>query len=270
MSKHNKKRNTAFIYEALVREVVKQSVAKSTNKRNIAIGLLKEHFKKNTMLRKELDLYKALLETKDIDEKIAEKLISETKRQHQDIDQNQLFTEQSEVISVINKRLSKGVFTNFVPSYKDLATIAQIFSDTTKPKNKVLLENKILEKMTLKKDYATSPQAVSNLVVKSFVSRFNEVYGHLLEEQKEMLSKYITSFVDDGTEFNFYLNEEIGRLKNVLKDSKKLKEVKEDSAMNEKLLEVVKILNAFKEKPSGKDDLLNLLGIQNLVRELQS
>ena len=33
MSKHNKKRNTAFIYEALVREVVKQSIAKNKQKR---------------------------------------------------------------------------------------------------------------------------------------------------------------------------------------------------------------------------------------------
>ena len=33
MAKHNKKRNTAFIYEALVREIVKQSVAKNEQKR---------------------------------------------------------------------------------------------------------------------------------------------------------------------------------------------------------------------------------------------
>ena len=46
MSKHNKKRNTAFIYEALVREVVKQSIAKNTKKRNLAISLIKEFFNK--------------------------------------------------------------------------------------------------------------------------------------------------------------------------------------------------------------------------------
>ena len=33
MAKHNKKRNTAFIYEALVREIVKQSVAKDEKKK---------------------------------------------------------------------------------------------------------------------------------------------------------------------------------------------------------------------------------------------
>ena len=36
MGKHNKKRNTAFIYETLVREIVKQSVAKNEEKRKAA------------------------------------------------------------------------------------------------------------------------------------------------------------------------------------------------------------------------------------------
>ena len=35
MARHNKKRNTAFIYESLVREIVKQSVAKDEKKRNV-------------------------------------------------------------------------------------------------------------------------------------------------------------------------------------------------------------------------------------------
>ena len=44
MGKHNKKRNTAFIYETLVREIVKQSVAKNEEKRNLAIQIMKEAF----------------------------------------------------------------------------------------------------------------------------------------------------------------------------------------------------------------------------------
>ena len=66
MAKHNKKRNTMFIYETLIREVVKQSVNKNTAKRDIAIGILKEYFKKDTQLRQELDLYRTLLETKGL------------------------------------------------------------------------------------------------------------------------------------------------------------------------------------------------------------
>ena len=50
MAKHNKKRNTAFIYEALVREIVKQSVAKNNEKRNAAIQIMKEAFAPRTEL----------------------------------------------------------------------------------------------------------------------------------------------------------------------------------------------------------------------------
>ena len=74
MARHNKKRNTAFIYESLVREIVKQSVAKDEKKRNVAINILKESFSKNTELRKELDLYKTLLENNNLKEKVAEEL----------------------------------------------------------------------------------------------------------------------------------------------------------------------------------------------------
>ena len=45
MPKHNKKRNTAFLYETLVREVVKQTIAKDFDKRDKAIAILKEHIR---------------------------------------------------------------------------------------------------------------------------------------------------------------------------------------------------------------------------------
>ena len=95
MAKHNKKRNTAFIYEALVREIVKQSVAKNNDKRNAAIQIMKEAFAPRTELRKELDLYKTLMENNDLQEKIAEKILVETKTQHTRVNQEQLFKEQS-------------------------------------------------------------------------------------------------------------------------------------------------------------------------------
>ena len=101
MAKHNKKRNTAFIYEALVREIVKQSVTKNSKKRNTAIKIMKEAFAPKTELRKELDLYKTLIENSDLEHSIAEKILIETKNQHSKINQKQLFKEQSATISRI-------------------------------------------------------------------------------------------------------------------------------------------------------------------------
>ncbi len=69
-TRHNKKRNTAFIYEALVRELTKCIVAKDESRKGIIVSLVKEHFAKGTILRKELDLYKTLYEAEDLDVRV--------------------------------------------------------------------------------------------------------------------------------------------------------------------------------------------------------
>jgi len=270
MAKHNKKRNTMFIYETLIREVVKQSVNKDTAKRDIAIGVLKEYFKKGTQLRTELDLYRTLLETKGITPKLAERLVNETVKQHGRVNQKRLFSEQSAAISAINKQISKSVFSNFVPNYKDLATISQIFSDTTKPKKKVMLENKLIQRLADPESASSSVKGVSTLVLKSFVKRFNDEYGSLLDEQKELLSKYIGSFADDGTEFNFYLNEELGRLKETVAKGFTDDEVRDDAGTMEKLKAVENILAEFARKPLDNEGMITVLKIQGLAKELRA
>ena len=54
--KHNKKRNTAFLYEALIKELTESIVRKNEEKKKNIVTILKEHFRKGTLLRKELNL----------------------------------------------------------------------------------------------------------------------------------------------------------------------------------------------------------------------
>ena len=75
MNKHNKKRNTGFIYEALVREIIKQTIKEGDNQRDYVVSLVKEHFNKGSLLYKDLIYYKTLSETKDVDERFATKLL---------------------------------------------------------------------------------------------------------------------------------------------------------------------------------------------------
>ena len=44
--KHNKKRNTAFVYETLVRELTESVVKNNKNKQNKIVSIIKEHFSK--------------------------------------------------------------------------------------------------------------------------------------------------------------------------------------------------------------------------------
>ena len=64
--KHNKKRNTAFIYETLARELTKAIVDNIDEKKNKIVFLVKEHFSPSSVLREELTLYRTLLETNNI------------------------------------------------------------------------------------------------------------------------------------------------------------------------------------------------------------
>ena len=55
--KHNKKRNTAFVYEALVRELTESVVKHNKNKQNKIVSIIKEHFGHESLLKEELELW---------------------------------------------------------------------------------------------------------------------------------------------------------------------------------------------------------------------
>jgi len=103
--KHNKKRNTAFIYETLTRELTKAIVSNAPAKKKNIVSLIKEHFAHGSVLREELRLYQALLETTNIHQKVAERLLQETKFAYSQLDAQEVFDAQSRIISAINKEL---------------------------------------------------------------------------------------------------------------------------------------------------------------------
>ena len=269
--KHNKKRNTAFLYEALVKEVAKSVIEKDLQRKGLLVSIIKEHFNVQTHLGKELQLYRTLASSEDMEANVAEKLIQEAKKEHQKIDKKKLFVEQSRVISKINKTLSRDVFSNFVPNYKNLATISQIFNDDITIKNKVLLEAELLKVMTSETNKSENKLPVSNLVYRTFLKQFNETYGNeLMQEQKSLLQNYILSFNDNGLQFKIYLNEELGRLKKVILKALKVEEIKSDGLMKEKTKTVLGLIENFKNKPFNKNMLTQVLKMQSLVKEIQN
>ena len=136
--RHNKKRNTAFLYETLIVELTKSSVRNDTNRKRNVIAILKEFFSKGTILSKQMEIYKAINETSNVELVIAEKILTEAKIQHDNLDKNVIFENQSALIKKINQILGKNVFSNFVPNYKNLATLSQMFNFGTPIKRKVI------------------------------------------------------------------------------------------------------------------------------------
>jgi len=271
--KHNKKRNTIFLYEALVRELTKATVEKDQDKRETILSIVKEHFNNNTLMGREVRIYKNILETKDAKQSIAEKILSESKIEYSVINKKQLFVEQSQMISRINKELSKDVFTTFVPNYKNLATLQQVFNNVDlTAKERVLLEEEVLQLMTEATGQVEGKELrhIDNLVFKTFVERFNKEYSGLLEEQKTLLSRFISSGIGGDLEFQMYLNDEIGRLKEEVSTAKTAKEFTEDTEMLSKADQVLGILEGFSQKPLEDGDLKKILKIQELAREIKN
>ena len=270
MAKHNKKRNTAFIFEALSHEMTKAIVSKDEEKKRKVVSIVKSHFKKGTELRKELDLFQSLSESSEDNKQMALRIVQEARTQHAAIDKDKLFLEQTDLINSINKELSKSVFSNFVGNYKHLATISQMFGDDTSVKDKVLLEEAIVSAIT-KESEPDTMKSVDGVVYRTFVEKFNEEYSSTLpDEQKELLKRYISSISDNGLDFKMYLNEEVGRLKNKVKESLDSEEIKTDKEMTESTKKVATLLEDMAKKPIDEDLLRQVMNVQNFITEVDS
>ena len=112
---------------------------------------------------------------------------------------------------------------------------------------------------------------IDNLVFKTFANKFNETHTDgLLREQRELLNKYVFSFVDNGIDIKIYLNEELSRLYNVIEESAKHEEIKNDNDMTSSTKDVLTLIESFKDKPIDKNMVSSVLKIQNLVYEITS
>lgn len=269
-TRHNKKRNTAFVYEALIREGTSAILQKDESRCNKVVAIIKKHFKDGSILKKDLDCYKSLYENENMTELDSARIIREARAQKRMIDPNGLFKAQTGLIHDINKEVEPSVFNNFVPNYKSLANIYQMFSDSTNPKDAVLLENLVIQNMT-KKTEQQEQQQVDNLVINTFVTKFNEKYDtELFEEQKTLLNLYIQSFVDNSLEFKSFLNEEISRLKSELEKAKLQNHISNDEEMFKKANQVLLRLESFKKTEINDSMLLTVLKVQSLIRETSS
>jgi hypothetical protein len=269
--RHNKKRNTAFVFESLIREATLAILKNDVEKKDKIIKIIREHFGSNSALKGDFDCYRSLYANQNLDKKTSEKILKETRLQRRLLSPESLFSEQTELINSINKQLSPSVFSNFVPNYKTLATISQLFSDKISPKNKVLIENKIISDMSrAEKEYSTDNQ-IDKSVYNLFVQKFNNKYDNeLLEEQKQLLNYYVSSFSDNALSLKVFLNEEVARLKTELEKAKEAKEIKPDQTMVEKTELIINKLNSFAKQPISEGLLLTIMKVQSLVKEINA
>ena len=262
--KHNKKRNTAFLYECLIKEMTKAVVRGELQKKQQIVETLKRYFSKGKPLYNDLQLYKQLMEPQKLEESLGLRYMKEVKEDWESLDRKEIFNQQTKLIKEFNQNLPEA-FGNFIPNYKSIATVGQYFnSNGLKAKTRLLIEEKlkrlvISHPRLIKED---NLKTVDALTYKTFVSKFNDTYKEtLLKEQRELLTNYITSFSDNGIGLKMFMNEEIGRLKEQC-DSLT------ESKWADKITLVKKRLDNFKNKPLTEEVVKDVFHIQQLLSEI--
>ena len=267
-AKHNKKRNTAFVYEALVNEATICVLKNDYERSKKVVDLIRKHFVSDSNLKKDLECYRSLYENQGIETELSEKILKEATISKRMINPDGLFGEQSKMISDVNKNLSSSIFNNFVPNYKTLATISKMFN-TASPKEKIMLESKIVENMCAPVETDCAHPEVDDVVYRTFVNKFNEKYDDsLLKEQKDLLSYYISSFTDNSLEFKMFLNEEISRLKLKLTEAKTQEQIRADASMVDKTQGIIDRLDSYSKETVGEKVIMTVLKTQQLVKEI--
>lgn len=266
--KHNKKRNTAFLFEILVRELTLASIKENKSRKKEIISILKEFFHKTSVLDRELDLYKTLTKTAELEPTIAEKVLKEAKNRHSKLNKKDIFDTQTKLIKQINLKLGQDVFETFIADYKNFATTYQVFYENVNVTKQVKLEQQILDRLQAPEKVIKEQKykPVSKLTFKTFYDKFNETYGNnLLKEQKELIKHYVSSYEKDDLEFKVFLNEEIGRLKNNLLSATK---GNTNGTVMEKRDQIINVLDSFAQKEISKDVLEKILKVQQLTEEM--
>ena len=262
--KHNKKRNTAFLYECLIKEMTKAIVRKDEATRKTVLEILKNNFSKGLPLYEDLQLYKQLLETKELNESFGQRFINEVKKDWEALDRKKIFNAQTNLIKEFNSHIPQA-FGNFIPNYKNIASVGQYFhSSGLKPKTRLLIEDRIkgLVISHSKANKEDTMKPLDSLEYRTFVNKFNETYERTLrKEQRDLLTNYITSFSDNGLGLKSFMNEEVGRLKDQVT-------LLSETIYKDKLSKVKDKLDGFARQPITKQMVEDVFYIQDLIAEI--
>jgi len=282
--KHSKFKNTSILFELLVRQITIEVL--NGDKTEYAKNIVKEFFNSGTELNKELRLYDLLLKEKYNSESRAEKFIDTVNEAHNRIDQKKLGKEKYHLIKQIRESFDMDQFLSSpIQNYKVMASIYKLFEAkkmksydikdafnskitlieniTSKPisdKGKKSTSDKIVE------EYKKQDKDLRLLTYKILVETFNKKYSKLDKKQKELLEQYINN-INNTSNFNEYIKEEIERL---LSELKEIRQKIDDKVTNIKLKETISVLEkAYKNKKINDNQVSSIMLTYELIKELK-
>lgn len=279
--KHNKKRNTAFLYEAMCKELSKAIYEDKDKRKDQIVDIMKEYFSPGSPLKRELELYRTIYESEGVKPYMADKLINEARKEQGSLDKKEVYDTQTELLSEISNKLGKDVYQNFIPEYRQIATIYQVFNnDDITLKERAELEDNLMREMIHpsqrkddEKEGASELEHVDNLAFYKAVEKYNEKYSDKLsEENQKLMKKFIYSFDSDnesefGYELNKRLDEAIDKIEDILEQAE---EFKEDEQLKETAEKSIRLMEKQKQNPNVTDDkMINLMRCNRIIEEFE-
>jgi len=223
---HNKKRNTALLYEFLVRTISSALVEGDKKKSALALRILRRHFKPGTQLYKEFRLFNALVKTTVSSDNVASSIISEARNAATTADLAALDREKSLLIRSINHMIKdENFYDQPIAEYRLYATIQTLLNEWRKPVGTadiVALANYeeqlrgwlVTEKKKEEQTVLDETPGTTRLLMKVMMKKLNEKYSNALNnEQREIIKAYAFSTAnEDQTTIKKKLEEIRGNL----------------------------------------------------------
>lgn len=280
--KHSKVKNTAILFEMLVRQVAHTTL--SGKEDSPALALIQKYFSPNTELGKELQLYHLLSNTNiSLTESKAVQLIDLAVSKRKLLNDKKLTQEKYNLVKEIKNKYDVNNFFDFkVQNYKLFASIYKTFLAETSEFSIKNLDNLVESHLTLTAHLLSPTKFVNKeemynllkeqdedirlLSYKILIEKFNSKYNNLDEEQKQLIREYI-NHVSGTSKFTDYIKTAVPSLKqNLLKNSKLLTD---DKVLSIKLTEVAHQLDEIaNSKMLRESDIIALMIAYQIKKEL--
>ena len=280
--KHNKIKNVGVLFELLTRQITADTL--DGVDKSPAIQIVKEFFKKDTHLLKELNLYRAVQLQKYKQQARAEKFIDIVIKEHSKINKSRLRSEKYNLIKEVKSNYNADdFFKSRVSNYKLNASIYTLLESkqskntlnpTTLMKCRYYLVDHVLDSHSksqinserIIKEYSKQDKDLRLLSYKILLEKFNSKYGKLSLKQRTLLREYINNISKTST-LKKYINEEIGTVNKVLN---LLTNKVKNNVVRIKLQEVQQQLHIIIEDKKVRDNhLISLLRSYDLIKELR-
>ena len=138
--KHSKYKNTAILFEILVRKLTSESL---TTDKSVTIDIIKQYFGKNTELSKELHLYNSLIKERVKTEAKALDFIRTCKTAHTSLNKSVLKRQRYNLVKTISENFDFQKISKIrINNYKTLASVYKLFEYKDVDNPKQIMESK--------------------------------------------------------------------------------------------------------------------------------